>query len=51
MLTEAGAAREGRIMLESHAPVFAGELKLTTYVPPLAHLTMWVNSKGERFCR
>ncbi len=49
MLTKAGAAREGRVMLETHAPVFAGELKLTTYTPPISHITMWVNNKGERF--
>jgi len=49
MLTEAGAAREGRVMLEMHAPVFAGELKLTTYVVPISHLTIWVNKNGERF--
>jgi fumarate reductase flavoprotein subunit len=49
MLTEAGALREGRIMLETHAPVYAGELKITTYVPPIAHLTMWVNKEGRRF--
>jgi len=49
MLTEVGAAREGRILLEAHAPVFAGELKLSTYVPPLTHLPIFVNKKGERF--
>ena len=49
MLAEAGAVREGRVMFEQHAPVFAGELKLTTYVVPISHVTVWVNKNGERF--
>jgi fumarate reductase flavoprotein subunit len=49
MLSEVGAAREGRVMFEMHAPVFAGELKLTTYVVPISHVTVWVNKNGERF--
>ncbi len=49
MLTEVGAAREGRVIYEMHAPIFFGELRLPAYVLPISHLTVWVNKNGDRF--
>ena len=49
MAVDIGAARDGRILYEMHAPIFFGELKLTAYIVPISHKTVWVNKNGERF--
>jgi fumarate reductase flavoprotein subunit len=49
MAVDAGAARDGRILYEMHAPIFFGELRLLAYIVPLKHKAIWVNKNGERF--